>query len=497
MSHLKKGLKVFITENSIDVIQYNESEPGSAQNYFEKADDLTSGDSGDAASIDLAEKCESSELLDYCTLDDIDEQNDTMAKAKYIKYMDSVVQKIKNMKWGQTLTIASDPTNITRFKKYCNVVKNIRFSTYIFSGYGSKNILRYFMNKTKDDPDFGYQKIIQILNHNSYRRFLPIVSWKDFWDQYKDEPIKDRHVFELIRSDQPCKPYLDIEWHMDKKSNDARKADYTEFVGKLQKDLITIFKNRYKIKINENSIMIATSHSVDKASFHVVINKLINGKTIVYRTNLKHYPESAWDLWVALVEHDTKYNDVLDKTVYTTDREFRAIFSNKTTELRPFIPYEPYGTKIKKITRRSKVKQDTNTCLRYTVTHSLSDEYYYIATPEPPDKYHTVNKKYCFDGSYVPQNYTDKKINYLLNLVRSVHRTAEYTGRSSCGTGWRFSYADKNEMCYTGNKHVSNGFYVFEDTVKGIIYMKCMSENCKGIHVVERTIKPIPVKKLF
>lgn len=434
------------------------------------------------------EDSESSEMSD---------EEDTeikLAKERYFKHMDTIVDQIKSMEWGQMITVESDPNYRPDDRstiKYCVITKVIRFGTYMFNGYGSKSILRYFMNKTKTDPKFGYQKIIQMLNNKSYRRFLPIKNWEDFWKAYSDEPINCRHVFELIRSDQPCKPYLDIEWHTDY-SEDARKEDYSGFIDKLQDDIIMIFKNRYKLTIDTGDIMISSSHSASKASFHIVIDKTINDKTVSFRTNRKGYPESAWDLWVALTEHDESYNDVLDGAVYTTDREFRVIYSNKTSEFRPILPY-----KSKKIKENSIVKMKMKDCLRYVITHSSSGEYYHIRTPEVPKKYLVINKRYCEDDSFIPRTYSDKKINHLMELVRPVHRSAEYTGRSACGKGWRFSYSDKDEKCYSGNYHESNGFYVFENLEKGTTYMKCMSDNCKGIKVLERPKKIISTKKLF
>lgn len=426
------------------------------------------------------------------------EYSDEMKKNRdrYIKYMDNVVEQIKEMKWGEVINIESLPyekdTPLHMRKKF-SVTKIIRYNTYLFNGHGSKNALRYFMNKTKTDPEHSYTKIVQLLNNKSFRRFIPLRCWEEFWEAYKDEPIRSRHLFELIRSDQPCKPYLDIEWEM-KDGKDARKQDYTDFIEKLQNDLIDIFSTRYDIEIDTDNIMISSSHSASKVSFHIVINKIINGKTVTYRTNRKCHPESAWDLWVALIETDSMYDDVLDGAVYTTDREFRTIYSNKTSEFRPIVPY---GKKNEKVKEDDIIKMKMTECLKYIVTYAKDDSYYHIKTPEVSQKYLVANRRYIDSETFIPHVYSDKKINRLMELIKPYHRTAEYTGLSNCGTGWRFTYTDRSEPCYTGNYHESNGFYVFENEKKGIIYMKCMSENCKGTQVLERRINTVPTKKLF
>ena len=399
-------------------------------------------------------------------------------KTKYIKYMDNIVEQIKNLQWGHTIAIDPEPQYVSLNKKnMCYITKIVRFSSYEFRGYGSKKILRYFMKETSDDPSYGYQKIIQILTGKS-RTFLPIKNWEDFWKTYEDEPVKDRHLFELIRSDQSCKPYLDIEWYIEEK-----QIDQHQFIKTLTSDLITIFKNRYNIDITNNNIMIATAHSNSKTSFHAVIDKLIDGKTVGYKTNCRGYTGSAWDLWIALIEHNEIYKDVIDKSVYSTDREFRAIFSNKGADFRPFIPYNKSTKKM--INPESNIDIPLVKCLRYIITYSPNNQYYHIQTPDVSTKYTVVNKKY-YEHDFVPQFYSDKKVNELINLVKPLHPTVAYTGRSTCGTGWRFSYANKNESCYTGNIHDSNGFYVFDNEKKGIIYMKCMSSSCKGYHVLKR-----------
>ena len=68
-------------------------------------------------------------------------------KKKYIKCMDEIVEQIKNLSWGHTIAIAPDPLYISlNKKKMCYITKLVRFSSYEFRGYGSKKILRYFMN---------------------------------------------------------------------------------------------------------------------------------------------------------------------------------------------------------------------------------------------------------------------------------------------------------------------------------------------------------------
>lgn len=401
------------------------------------------------------------------TKEKVDEQK--IIQNQYNEYMDDIVTKLKEMKWGDIISIDSEPHIKLSKKKYCIVTKNVRFDTYIFNGKGAKKILRYFMEKTKELKKYGYTKILQIINSKSYRQFIPIKCLRKFWNSYKDESIKNRYIFEVIRSDKPCKPYLDIEWNT---VNNNIRNKYTIFITKLKKDIKLIFQNRYNINLNDTNILISTSHSTTKVSFHIVINKYIDDNLVVYETNKKGYSNSCWDLWIALVEHNSNYKNIIDESVYSTDREFRTLYSNKIKNFRPIVPY---GTTIKADT---KVRLSTKKCLQYFVTYFDKNKFHYIITPELDSKYMVINKNYQYN-IYSPKVYTDKKIKDLIKLIRPYHETVVYTGETSCGAGWRFTYKDRNELCYTGNTHKSNGFHVYENK-DGLIYMKCLSSRCNG-----------------
>lgn len=394
----------------------------------------------------------------------IKENEQDILQKKYNEYMDNVVEQIKDIKWGEKIYVNSEPfINLSKYRN-CIITKNIRFSTYIFSGRGSKKILRYFMKKTENDNKYGYKNILQIINTKKQRQYIPIICLKKFWNNYKDVPVKDRFIFEVICSDRPCKPYLDIEW---KAINNNIQNKYNIFITHLIKDIKNIFQNRYNIELNDSDILISSSHSKTKVSFHIVINRYIDNKLLVYNTNKKGYKNSAWDLWRALVDINQKYKDVIDESVYSIDREFRTLYSNKIEQYRPFVPYG------KTIRQDTKIRTSTKKCLQYFVTYFNTNIFYFISTPDIDNIQYNYN-------IYSPKIYTNNKINNLIKLIKPYHETVIYTGESSCGTGWRFTYENRDEPCYTGHKHNSNGFYVYENK-KGHIYMKCMSTKCNGI----------------
>ena len=73
-----------------------------------------------------------------------------------------------------------------------------------------------------------------------------------------------------------------------------------------------------------------------------------------------------------------------------------------------------------------------------------------------------------------------------MKLIKPIHPTAYYTG-STIKNRWRFTYKDRDEQCYTGNYHKSNGFFVFKHEESGSMFMKCMSDRCKNTkHILKR-----------
>ena len=91
-------------------------------------------------------------------------------------------------------------------KGFCNVNKNKRFGSWIFKGSGSKNILKQFLTFNPE-----YKCIAQINDFNGFRQFIPFKNWQDCWDAYVHTGFHKRYLYEMILSDNPCKPYLDIE----------------------------------------------------------------------------------------------------------------------------------------------------------------------------------------------------------------------------------------------------------------------------------------------
>lgn len=407
--------------------------------------------------------------------DDDDEDEDLTITRLKEKMIDTPDSSIGDLMRAIDLLRYGDEINFC-FKRLirCNIKKNIRFDSYIFRGRGCKNILRYYIDKHRSDISQMYGGFVQILDDAGHRQFILMRSWDDLWDRYKDELLLHRKLFEVILSDRPCKPYLDIEWVCNSKR--SIKSIENDFVKKITNDLKRIFNQRYGIEIEDHHLMITTSHKISrstKLSFHLVIDCNDNGQHIVYRTNRKGYNDSAWDLCVALIESDPKYYEKkIDQSVYTLDREFRTIYSNKHNEYRPFIPLG-----LNQPNKSMPLRKVKCFCLSYLIT-SYGTNLKFITTPIININYY----KKPINVQWEPCFYSDKKVMEYIDLLKPVHPSAYFTGESN--GKYRFSYHNKDELCYTGNHHDSNGFYVSENDQ--VISMKCLSSNCKKKYILKK-----------
>lgn len=311
----------------------------------------------------------------------------------------------------------------------------------------------------------------QIMDKHGYRQFIPFKSWDHCWKSYLHEAFNKRYLYEVILSDKPCKPYLDIEWKVERSYDDK----HLDFINKIQSDLITIFHNRYNITINNNNISILTAHNDEKVSFHININCKINGKILSYKTNQKKQQNSAWDLYIALMDIDNEYyKNKIDESVYSLDREFRTIYSTKYGSSRPLMPFN---------NDISRSKDMINNFEDYFIT--FTDDPYYINTPEyislekkTISKVNTISE---IKSYHVKNKSSDKITERLLELLHNIHPTAYYTNKTSDDNGWRFSYTDRNEPCFTGHHHKNNGFAIYIKEYTGEAYMHCHSNKCSNL----------------
>jgi hypothetical protein len=185
-------------------------------------------------------------------------------------------------------------------------------------------------------------------------------------------------------------------------------------------------------------------------------------------------------LYVALLDINPDYQNKIDESVYSFDREMRCIYSSKFGDFRIL---KPIDTQL--ITAKF-----CNNYLDYFITHfNEKYELNFINTPEYKNPNLPVLKRIIkisdLKGNHIKNlrqpNSTvpDRDIlNRFNELLQFVHPTAFFTNMTRDNVGWRYGYTDRTELCYTGHTHKSNGFVIHIKPNNGNIYIYCYSNKC-------------------
>ncbi len=139
--------------------------------------------------------------------------------------------------------------NDARYINYNTFFKNNKI--YSFTGIYAKIFAELYTNYKMNN-----KYLIQIYNKSrSFCVFDSIDLIEQFINYQKTNSISS--YYEIINSDKPCKPYLDIEW-LDVKYN----YDPIVIMTKLINDIIIIYKNAFNVILNKNDILLLESHKL-------------------------------------------------------------------------------------------------------------------------------------------------------------------------------------------------------------------------------------------
>lgn len=141
--------------------------------------------------------------------------------------------------------------------------------------------------------------ICQELNFRKYALFKNFAEFSKF---YHKTPEEERCFYEMLKIDSPRKPYFDIDL------DSSKDFDIVNFV-----EVIKRFLGK-KIKI-----LVFTSHTEKKKSFHVVVDN------VYFETleEIRYFYDKISE------EVDINQRSFLDKSVYKSVQQFRIIGSHK------------------------------------------------------------------------------------------------------------------------------------------------------------------------
>ena len=187
------------------------------------------------------------------------------------------------------------------------------------------------------------------INHGGVRRFMS-SSALEFWSFYKDMEENKRFHYEVIVKLKPCKLYFDIEYILMYNTvinGHEKTLDFIDFVNRKLKEL-------FSEDVSKEDVVILESSSDSKFSIHLIYKEIIFSNNNQMGQFVKKILSSASEEdceKFSVSNKDGERISFVDQNVYTSNRNFRLLFSSKLGKCRPF--------KISKIDLSTKTKPDS------------------------------------------------------------------------------------------------------------------------------------------
>ena len=171
---------------------------------------------------------------------------------------------------------------------------------------------------------FSYE--INILDPGT-RKFLVCSSRRDFWFEYLELP--SRHYYELIRENDPCNLYFDLEFDSTLDANKQRNGE--EMVQEFKSLVLVRLQLVYRVEKEAIKVVDLESLSSKKFSRHLIFKihgwKFENNRECgLFARSL--IDEQDQDTFFVMDKHGNSVPFV-DLGVYSRNRNFRLLLSSK------------------------------------------------------------------------------------------------------------------------------------------------------------------------
>jgi hypothetical protein len=183
-------------------------------------------------------------------------------------------------------------------------------------------------------------------NGKLIRLYTYFESYVDYYLFSISIPVEERSFFEIIFGSSAQKPHFDVDM-----SHDVICKNYpgeeVENVAETVIDLLITscihVLNQVGVSIEiEKSILLYTSHSDKKKSFHLVLNTIYHRNNVQAKLFYKHVVEHFSTLT------NKKYIEFIDAAVYSPKQQFRILGCQKpkTNRIKTFLETFTYQNKI-------------------------------------------------------------------------------------------------------------------------------------------------------
>jgi len=103
------------------------------------------------------------------------------------------------------------------------------------------------------------------------QRYFMVAHPETFWYYDSRKPPNERHTYEIIPDNSPCKLYFDLEFNR----KDNSESNGTKMVETFVKVITMFVKQKFDVVCNEDDVLDLDSSTADKFSHHLIFQSLI------------------------------------------------------------------------------------------------------------------------------------------------------------------------------------------------------------------------------
>lgn len=103
------------------------------------------------------------------------------------------------------------------------------------------------------------------------QRYFMVAHPETFWYYDSRKPQNERHTYEIISENHPCKLYFDLEFIR----KDNLESNGTKMLETFIKTIIMFVKQKFDVVCSEEDVLDLDSSTVDKFSHHLIFQSLI------------------------------------------------------------------------------------------------------------------------------------------------------------------------------------------------------------------------------
>lgn len=124
--------------------------------------------------------------------------------------------------------------------------------------------LDYAMSKSQGCMSFTYEQ-------SNGQRYFMVAHPETFWYYDSRKPQNERHTYEIIAENHPCKLYFDLEFVY----KENPESDGVKMLETFVKIIIMFVKQKFDLTCNEEDVLDLDSSTTDKFSHHLIFQSLI------------------------------------------------------------------------------------------------------------------------------------------------------------------------------------------------------------------------------